>query len=88
MASAQRRLQASYIDARAIISPDDVAHQYNEMMVAVADIQSAGGDKPADSLLIATFENALSENYATIRQLARRQKHTTSHRDSDGPPTA
>ena len=68
---------ASYIDSRHDVSEDDVRHQYDNMMVAVADIVNAGGTRPDESLLISMFENSLPNSYAAIRQLTRRQNHAT-----------
>ena len=76
-ADALNRLMASYIDSRHDVSEDDVRHQYDNMMVAVADIINAGGARPDEALLISMFENALPTSYAAIRQLTRRQNHTT-----------
>ena len=76
-ADALNRLMASYIDSRHDVSEDDVRHQYDNMMVAVADIVNAGGTRPDESLLISMFENSLPNSYAAIRQLTRRQNHGT-----------
>lgn len=50
-AEAMARVQRSYIDPRAKISEADVIKQYNEMSMAVADIQASGGAAIDDSLL-------------------------------------
>ena len=47
------------------------------MMLAVADLRSAGAAAPDDPMLISMFENALPQSYGVIRQMVRRNRHTT-----------
>lgn len=75
-AEAMARVQRSYIDPRAKISEADVTKQYNEMSLAVADVQATGGAAVDDMLLISMFENSLPIAYASIRQMVRYQSHT------------
>lgn len=75
-AEAMARVQRSYIDPRAKISEADITKQYNEMSMAVADVQSSGGAAIDDRLLISMFENALPVAYSYIRQMVRYSKHT------------
>lgn len=70
-AEAMARVQKSYIDPRAKISEADIVKQYNEMSMAVADVQAAGGAALDDTLLISMFENALPIAYSSIRQMVR-----------------
>ena len=76
-ASSMQRLQASYIDQKNDLSENDVRHQYDNMMIAVNDIVTAGGAKPDELLLIAMFENSLPMSYSTIKQMTRRVNHHT-----------
>lgn len=70
-----QRLQASYIDRKNDLSENDVRHQYDNMMIAVNDVVTAGGVKPDELLLIAMFENALPLSYSVIKQMTRRVVH-------------
>ena len=76
-AAALQRLQASYIDTRNDLNENDVRHQYDNMMIAVQDIVSAGGTRPDDLLLISMFENAMPTAYSVIKQMTRRMSHDT-----------
>lgn len=76
-AEAMARVQKSYIDPRAKISEADVVKQYNEMSMAVADVQASGGAALDDTLLISMFENALPVAYSYIRQMVRYTQHTS-----------
>jgi hypothetical protein len=76
-ASGLQRMQASYIDKKNDLSENDVRHQYDNMMIAVNDVVSAGGQKPDELLLIAMFENALPMSYSVIKQMTRRMNHAT-----------
>lgn len=76
-ASSMQRLQASYIDRKNDLSENDVRHQYDNMMIAVNDIVTAGGARPDELLLIAMFENSLPMSYSTIKQMTRRVDHQT-----------
>ena len=68
-AGALNRLMASHIDARADLSENDVRHQYDNMMIAIADIVRSGGRsaRPSETLLISMFENSLPASYTTVR---------------------
>ena len=76
-AAGMQRLQSSYIDTRNDLSENDVRHQYDNMMIAVNDVVTAGGQRPDDLLLIAMFENALPISYSVIKQMTRRLGHAT-----------
>ena len=76
-AAAIQRLQKPQIDSRSDISEQDVRGQYDSMMLAVADLHAAGATTPDDAMLISMFENALPQSYSVIRQMVRRNKHTT-----------
>ena len=75
-AAAFIRLQTKYIDSKNDISEQDLRNQYDNMMIAVADIVTAGGARPDELMLIATFETSLPHSYQIIRQLVRRVNHT------------
>ena len=81
-ASAINRLQSSHIDSRADLSEDDLRLQYDQMMVAHADIQRAGGAAVDDGLLISMFDNSLPQGEDTvffnISQTNREALHLTS----------
>ena len=76
-AAALQRLQASYVDQRNDLNENDVRHQYDNMMLAVQDITNSGGTAPDDLLLISMFENSMPSAYSIIKQMTRRQAHTT-----------
>ena len=76
-AAAITRLQQSHIDAKADLCEQDVRTQYDSMMIAVADLEAAGAAAPDQPMLISMFENALPASYTVIRQMVRRQNHTT-----------
>lgn len=75
-AEAMARVQKSYIDPRAKICEADIVKQFNEMSMAVADVQASGGAALDDTLLISMFENALPISYSSIRQMVRYRQHT------------
>ena len=76
-ASGLQRMQASYIDRKNDLSENDVRHQYDNMMIAVNDVVTAGGVRPDELMLISMFENALPMSYSVIKQMTRRMNHTT-----------
>ena len=76
-AAAIQRLQKTRIDSKSDISEQDVRGQYDSMMLAVADLQSAGAAAPDNAMLISMFENALPQSYGVIRQMVRRNRHAT-----------
>ena len=75
-AAAFTRLQTKYIDSKNDISEQDLRTQYDNMMIAIADIVTAGGARPDELMLIATFETSLPHSYQVIRQLVRHSNHT------------
>ncbi|MBM4098126.1 MAG: DDE-type integrase/transposase/recombinase, partial [Planctomycetes bacterium] len=71
------RLQSRTIDARSDISEADLRRQFDMMMSESAAIQRTGNAPPSDATMIAFYDNALPIAYTTMRQHARRAKHTT-----------
>jgi len=71
------RLQSRTIDARSDISEADLRRQFDMMMSERAAIQRTGNAPPSDATMIAFYDNALPIAYTTMRQHARRAKHTT-----------
>ena len=74
-AAAMRRLQETHIDGKGDISEQDVRRQYDSMMLASADIVTAGAEAPDQLMLISMFENSLPPSYTVIRQMVRRNAH-------------
>jgi hypothetical protein len=70
-------LQSRTIDARSDISEADLRRQFDMMMSESAAIQRTGNAPPSDATMIAFYDNALPIAYTTMRQHARRAKHTT-----------
>ena len=50
-AQGMQRLKASYVDKKNDLSENDVRHQYDNMMIAVNDVVTAGGQMPDELLL-------------------------------------
>ena len=50
-AAGLQRMQASYIDKKNDLSENDVRHQYDNMMIAVNDVVTAGGRSPMSCYL-------------------------------------
>jgi hypothetical protein len=71
------RLQSRTIDARSDISEADLRRQFDMMMSERAAIQRTGNAPPSDATMIAFYDNALPIAYTTMRQHARRARHTT-----------
>ena len=71
------RLGAHYIDPKNDLSEGDLRLQYDSMMTAATGILRTGNHPPAESAMIAMFDNSLPIAYGNIRQLVRRSKHTT-----------
>jgi hypothetical protein len=71
------KLQSRSIDARSDISEADLRRQFDMMMSESAAIQRTGNSPPSEATMIAFYDNALPIAYTTMRQHARRAKHTT-----------
>ena len=71
------KLQARTIDARSDVSEADLRKHFDMMVSEAAAISRTGNTPPSDATLIAFYDNALPISYTTMRQHARRSRHTT-----------
>ena len=76
-ASALRRLHSSHVVCSGSLNETDLFQQHDALQHAIRELQSLGGTKPDDLVLIATLEKALPPCFGAVVQAAQKANLTS-----------